>query len=161
MHASMPPFPVQERGPCPSPQNSKSQRLALEVLRKQRSALAAPRCSARRSPDSAPFFFLAAQRAFYAARVGRYGEPLLNGSDQSRRADGRVACTELGSEVQNLWRKLVALAGSSFFGQQPHHTIALKIGFRLIVGGTGEAECRSGLTDRVLVHSYATKHLVL
>lgn len=53
------------------------------------------------------------------------------------------------------------MAGSSFFGQQPNHAIALKIGFRLIVGGTGEAECGSGLADRVLVHSYARKRLVL
>lgn len=82
MHASMPPFPVQERGPCPSPQNSIHLWLAAGDLRKQISAFAAPRHAARRPLDSATFFFLPAQCALYAARMGRYSEALLDGSGQ-------------------------------------------------------------------------------
>ncbi|MBZ5580122.1 MAG: hypothetical protein LAP40_26480 [Acidobacteriia bacterium] len=93
--------------------------------------------------------------------MDRYAESLLNGCGQVGRADGRIACAELDSEVQKVRCELVALAGSSFFGQQTHHAIALKIGSSLIVGGAGEAEYRSGLADWVLVHPYAAKHFVL
>ncbi len=91
MPASMPPFPGQVRGPCPSPQNRKTRWLALADLRKQRSALAAPLCSAHRSPASTTFFFLPPQCTFDAARMGRYSEPLLNGCSQFRGPNGRIA----------------------------------------------------------------------
>ena len=86
MHASTPPFPGRERGPCPTPQNASHPRLAAADPRKQRPAFAAPRYSVRHPLDSATFFFLSAQCALYAARMGRYGEALLDGSGQIRKA---------------------------------------------------------------------------
>ena len=91
MRASMPPFPGQVRGPCPSPQNRKTRWLAVANLRKQRSALAALMCSPRRSPASTTFFFLPRQRTFDAARMGCYSEPLLNGRGQFHRPNGPIA----------------------------------------------------------------------
>ena len=82
MRASTQPFPVQERGPCPSPRKSSHLRLAAADPRMRRQPFAAPRYSARRLLDSATFFFLPAQCAFYTARMRRYREALLNGRGQ-------------------------------------------------------------------------------
>jgi hypothetical protein len=78
----------------------------------------------------------------YAARVGRYGEALLDGSSQIRKANGRIARPELDSEIQNLGGKFVALTGTALAGRQARQTVPLKILFRLIEGGAREAECR-------------------
>jgi hypothetical protein len=51
------------------------------------------------------------------ARMGRYGEALLNGTGQAQKANGWIARPELDSEVQNLGGEFVALTGSALAGQ--------------------------------------------
>ena len=87
MRASMPPFPDQERGPCPTPRTRALCGLLPQILvsRDQRFRLRDALCAVR--SDSATFFFLPTQCALDAARMGRYGEALLNGSGQIQKAE--------------------------------------------------------------------------
>jgi hypothetical protein len=62
MPASKPPFPGQEKGPCPIPHNWNTPRLAAVDLRKQRSTFAARLRCACRQLDSATFFPAASGR---------------------------------------------------------------------------------------------------
>ena len=63
------------------------------------------------------FFFLPPQCAFDTPWMSIHSEPFLDGSSQVQRAQRRIACPELYSEVQNLRREFVASPWPSLLGQ--------------------------------------------
>ena len=71
----------------------------------------------RQQLDAATFFFLPPQCAFDTPWMSIHSEPFPDGSSQVQRAQRRIACPELYSEVQNLRREFVASPWPSLLGQ--------------------------------------------
>jgi len=78
--ASMPPFPDQEKWPCPSHRNSNTLRFADVDLRRRRSVFPAPLSCVRQRLDSATFFFLPLECAFDTPGMSIYSKPFLDGT---------------------------------------------------------------------------------
>jgi len=82
MPASMPPFPGQEKWPCPSRQQSNTVRLAAADLRRRRSVFPALLACAHHQLYSATFFFLPPECAFDTPWMCTYSKPFLDGRGQ-------------------------------------------------------------------------------
>jgi hypothetical protein len=134
MPASMPPFPGEEKWPCPNRQKSNTLRLVAVDLRRRSSVLPALLSCVRQRRDSARFFFLSSQCALDTPWMSIYSEPFLYSSSQVQRTQRRIARPELHSEVQNVRREFVTFPGSSLLRQATRQAIPLKVGLRLIVG---------------------------
>src|SRR5439155_23195363 len=106
-----------KKRPCPSHRVSSLMRLAVINLLRRRSVFPAPLSSTHQRLDSAAFFFLAPQCAFDTPGMSIHTEPFLDGSGQVRRAQRRIARSELHSEVQNVRPEFVALSRPALLGQ--------------------------------------------